>query len=172
MSIFNKTNFERQGNTENDIHLSTTEDVRESITALSASALRSIKIFTPNLEPQLYDNDGLREKLLAFIRGNRHAQINILVEDTTLATRNGHQLLRLAQQVTSSVQIRQMPEEYQHTDMSFLIIDQSCFIYKPNTHEQMAIQSECKHRANKLDDFFSLTWEQSEVDPASQSFRI
>lgn len=172
MATFNSSNFERQGNTKNDIALNNQDAKRESILKLSNSALRSIKIFTPDLEPELYDNEKLRENLLAFVRGNRHAKIQILVTDTALATQKGHQLIRLAQQLTSSFQIRNTPEEYQQNNMSFLLIDQSSFFYKPSERTQPAIQSECKLRTSKLHEFFTLTWEQSEVDPASQSFHI
>ena len=172
MSIFNTTNFERQGNTDNDLHLKSTEEVCSTILSLSSGALRSIKIFTPDLEPQLYDNDVFRKNLLNFARGNRHATIQILVADTTPAIRYGHRLIRLAQQLTSAMQIRNIPEEYKDIPISFILIDQSSFLYRADGSTHNGLQSVCKHRANKLQELFTPAWEQAEQDPQTQRFNL
>jgi len=172
MQLFNSTNFEQQGNTENDIQLNNNDEICESIIQLSSNALKSIKIFTPDLEHHLYNNDNVRKILLDFTRGNRHAQIQILAADTDSAIRQGHQLIRLAQQITSSMQIRITPEEYQNENMSFLLIDQSHFIFKSDITKSKAISSNCKQRANKLLDFFTLTWEQATQDLKTKRIRI
>jgi len=172
MPLFNTNNFERQGNTDNDQHLQTTEDVCNAIINLSETPLRSIKIFTPNLERHLYDNEALRKNMLSFIRGNRHAQIQILVTDLSDTLNHGHMLLRLAQHITSSMKIKIIPEDYTGTDASFIIFDQSDFIFKADSSKQYAFQSNCKNRNLKLTEFFTPVWEQAELSPQSQSFHI
>ena len=172
MSIFDVASFERQGNTEHDIHFDNSEGVSNAICQIADSALRTIKIFTPNLEKDLYDNECFREVLLKFARGNRQAQIQILATDTTTAIHHGHRLIPLAQQIPSSMEIRNTPEDYQDTSISFILIDQSSFIFKPDHASKDAIQSECKHRANKLQEFFTPAWEQAEQDPHTRRFSI
>ncbi len=172
MSIFNTTSFVRQGNTENDIQLSSTDEISESVIHLSTTALRSIKIFTPDLEHKLYDNELFRQTLLSFCRGNRHAQIQILAADTSSAIHYGHQLIRLTQQLTSSMQIRNTPEEYQSTGISFLLIDRSSFIFKADSTKNTALESDCKHRTNRLVEFFTPAWEQAMQDPQTQRLRL
>lgn len=172
MPLFNSTHFERQGNTVDDITLDSNNDIRESVTQLSTTALRNIKIFTPDLESPLYNNDDFRKNLLDFARGNRHAQIEILVTDTDSAIRQGHRLIHLAQQMTSALQIRNTPEAYQNENISFLLIDQSAFLFKANYTKQHAITSECNYRTNKLYDFFTLIWEQSTKNPNTQAFNL
>ena len=165
MSLFNTKDFERQGNSENDIQLDNADDTREAIIQLSSTALRSIKIFTPDFEHDLYDNDELRKALLQFTRGNRHAQIQILVSDLSKAIHYGHRLIRLAQQLTSVMQIKNTPEDYQDTNIGFILIDQTSFIFKADASKQPAVQSECKNRANKLNEFFTPAWEHAQTDP-------
>lgn len=173
MSLFDITNFERQGNTVNDIHLDNIDDIGKFVIQLSATALRTVKIFTPNLEREIYDNEYFRNNLLKFARGNRHAQIQILVNDLSSAIHNGHQLIRLAQQLPSAMQIKTTPEDYQDTSMAFILVDQSGFVFKPDRNAQNAIyNTDCKHRANKLLEFFTPAWEQAEQDPHSRQFRI
>ncbi len=172
MNIFNTASFERQGNTDNDIHLNNTEDIRESIIKLSSSALRSIKIFTPDFEHKLYDNENFQQTILSFVRGNRHAKIQILVSDMSHSAQYGHRILRLAQQLTSAIEIKITPEYYQSTNISFIQIDQSNFLFKAHSSNQHAIRCHCKSRSNSLLDFFTLTWDQAEEAPQSKQLHI
>jgi len=169
MSIFDSTNFEHQGNTDNDTQLENINDTRKAILRLTGSALRSIKIFTPNLEPELYDTDNFRKALLDFSRGNRQAKIQILATD---AVYQGHQLIRLAQQSPSILQIRNTPEDYQTLNFSFLLIDQSNFVFKRTDSGSTSLLSSCTHRTNRLLEFFTAAWEQSEKDPHTKQFLI
>jgi len=172
MPVFDSTNFENKGNTDNDIHLNNAEDVCESIINLSSTALRNIKIFTPDLEQQLYNCDYFRKNILNFVRGNRHAQIQVLVSNSELAVKQGHQLIRLSQQLTSAITIKITPEEYQHPNISFMLIDQKYFIFKPNYAQPNALNSSCKFRADKLNDFFILSWEQAKKDPCTLNLHL
>ena len=172
MPIFNSTNFERQGNTDNDVQLENTEEVCNAIIKLSSSALRSIKIFTPDLEYKLYDNETFRETLLNFARGNRHANIQILVNDISFAVQRGHQLIRLAQKLSSAMKIKITPEEYTDTTIAFIQIDQSDFIFKTNSANPHALQCSCKNRTDKLLEYFTPAWEQAEIAPQSKQFHI
>jgi len=160
--MFNTTNFERQGNSEKDIQLEDNEQTREAIIEISETALRSIKIFTPDLEHRLYDNELFIKNLLNFVRGNRHAQIQILVSDTSHSIRYGHRLLRLAQKLTSAMKIKITPEEYRIARISFLQVDQTDFIFKHDYSKKIAIQSSCKSRNIKLHELFNPAWEQAE----------
>jgi len=172
MSIFDSTNFERQGNTENDTQLENINDTRKAILKLTDSALRNIKIFTPNLEPELYDTDRFRKALLDFSRGNRHAKIQILATNTENAAHQGHQLIRLAQHSPSILQIKNTSKDYQALNFSFLLIDQSNFVFKRTNSGSTLLLSNCTHRANRLLEFFTAAWEQSEIDPHTKQFLI
>ncbi len=172
MSMFISNNFERQGNTENDLPLKGAEEICSEINSLSSSALKSIKIFSPDLEHALYNNENLRQTLLSFARGNRYAQIQILAHDTSEAMRQGHQLIRLSQQITSAMQLRITPEEYQNDDLSFLLIDQSVFIFNADSNKHRAFKSNCKNRAEILLDFFNRVWEQAEQDSKTRRLSL
>lgn len=172
MSIFDINNFERSGNTDKDIRLDSSEDAVKSINEITNNALRTIKIFTPDLQRDLYDNDDFRDNLLKFVRGNRHAQIQVLVTNSSFAIQQGHRLIRLAQQLTSAMQIRVTPEDYQETRMAFMLVDQSDFIFKSDSTTGKALHSSCKHRGNKLIEFFTPAWDQAEFDTQVRSFSI
>jgi len=162
MANYDFTNFERQGNIENDIQLNSAQDIAEAVINNTENTLRTIKIFTPDLEHEIYNNNELRKAFLDFSRGNRHAQIQILVEDLTNALHNGHKLIGLAQQLSSIVTIKDISEDYQNTNISFVIFDQSRFIFKPDRTSHTAISSSCKNRSNRLLELFNSIWEQAE----------
>jgi len=162
MAAFDFTNFERKGNTESDIQLSSAKEISAAVIQATEITLRTIKIFSPDLEAEIYNNDEFRKKLLAFTQGNRHAKIQILVDDISSALQSGHKLIGLAQQLSSIITIKDTPIDFQGTNISFILFDQSEFIFKPNKNLQTAIFSRCKNRSNKLHEFFMLVWDQAE----------
>lgn len=170
MTLSNSSNFERIGNTENDLLLENAEQISSAVISLSARALRTIKIFSPDLEHHLYNNNKFRESLLTFARGNRHASIQILVADITPCLNKGHSLIQLAQQLTSSMQIRITPKEYVDTKVSYIVIDHSSFLFKADSTRTHALRSTCQYRSKTLNETFTLAWEQA--DPASEIKRL
>lgn len=173
MSIFDLSDFERQGKIETDVKITNSEELKNAFSQISGDAMRSIQIYTPDLEPGIYNDETFVDNLLAMSRGNRHAQIQILVMDPSSAIHRGHLLLRLAQQLTSSVEIRIPSEEYREDNISFILVDQKAFIYRPDTkYISATYNSDCKIRAQKLSEIFSLAWEHAEQDPQTRRLSI
>ena len=172
MAAFDFTNFERKGNTENDIRLNSAEEISDAVINATENTLKTIKIFTPDLEAVIYNNDEFRQQLLSFTRGNRHAQIQILVDDISTALHCGHKLIGLAQQLSSTVKIKDTPIDYQGTHISFILLDQGVFIFKPDITTHTAIFSKCKNRSNKLHEFFTSAWEQAEQNSHTRRLSI
>jgi len=172
MAAFDFTNFERKGNTESDIQLSSAQAISEAVIQATESALRTIKIFTSDLEAEIYNNDEFRQQLLAFTRGNRHAQIQILVDDISNALQSGHKLIGLAQQLSSIVIIKDTPVDFQSTNISFILFDQSGFIFRSDKNSLSAISSSCKNRSNKLHEFFISAWDHAKQNPHTKRLNI
>jgi len=172
VAAFDFTNFERKGNTENDIQLNSVQAISEAVIQETENTLRSIKIFTPDLEAEIYNNDKLRKQLLSFTQGNRHAQIQILVDDISTALQSGYKLIGLAQQLSSIVTIKDTPVDYQGTHISFILFDQAGFIFKPDSTSHTAFSSNCKNRSNKLHEFFTSAWDQAEQNSHTRRLSI
>ena len=172
MANYDFTNFERQGNIENDTQLGSLQETSEFVIKNTENTLRTIKLFTPDLEPEIYNNDKFRKAMLDFTRGNRHAQIQILTKDITNAFNNGHMLISLAQQLPSILIIKDIPKENQGTSNSFILFDQSNFIYKPDATSHEAISSSCKKRSERLNEFYTTIWEHAEQNGDTRQLRI
>lgn len=159
------TDFHKQGKTDNDTVLSNLDEIKSACVTVADQALRSINIITPDLEPNIYDNQDFLDKLLNLCRGNRHARIQILVKDSTLAVKRGHGLIRLAQRLTTAIEVRNPLEEYLTQNSGFLLADNSAFVYRKNCDTPKAISNtDCKFRGNALQDLFNQVWEHSQLD--------
>lgn len=154
----------RQGNTQEDQRLLTLDTLQQALCQCASNALRNIRICTPDLEADIYDHQPFADALLSFVRGNRHARIQILVQDSSHAIRYGHRLIRLAQTISSSMEIRKTSADEKFLDDSFLIADMSSFVYRsPGLHTGVH-NSNCKHRSQKLLDMFTPVWNIAEPD--------
>jgi len=162
----------RHGNTEQDQPLDSLPDIQAAILEATNNTLRTIRINTPNLESDLYDYDPFISALTAFVRGNRHANIQILVQDSREAIQRGHGLIRLAQRLTSTIEIRKPTSEENFNNSSFIIFDNSGFIFRNSSAHTGIYNNQCKHRAAKLHEIFTPTWEQAEPDIETRRLSI
>ena len=98
-------------------------------------------------------------------RGNRHANVRILVKDSSFAIKRGHGLIRLAQRLTTAIEVRNPMEEYLTHNFGFLLADNSAFVYRENCDSHKGIINfDCKYRGNALLDLFNQAWEHSQLD--------
>lgn len=68
MAIIDFTNFERQGKTEDDIRLESANEITQAVLQQTASTLQTVKIFSHDLEKDIYNNDAFRAALLKLAR--------------------------------------------------------------------------------------------------------
>lgn len=154
----------RFGNTEQDRALESLNAIQSAILEATTNTLRTIRINTPNLEHDLYDHDPFISALTGFVRGNRHASVQILVKDSRDAVTRGHGLIRLAQRLTSTIEIRKPTSEDNFNLSSFIVFDNSGFIFRSSGSNSAVYNTQCKHRASKLLEIFTPTWEQAGPD--------
>lgn len=173
MSLFDLNDFERQGQVENDVRFDNVETAKNLLADIFADTLRSVQIYTPDMEPALYNDPQLMDALLAMVRGNRHARIQILAQDTGSARHRGHALLRLAHNLTSAIDVRIPAEEYREAGLGFVVVDNRSFFYRPDVSVMNGIYNQaCKVRAGKLTEIFTLIWEHAQEDVETRRLSI
>lgn len=159
------SDFKKQGKSEQDRILENLEQVQSDSVLITEHAMRSICIVTPNLEPLIYDNSELLTQLLTLCRGNRHANIRVLSKDSSLSIKRGHGLIRLAQKLTTAIEVRNPMDEYLTSNFAFLLADNNAFVYRENAESFKGISNlDCKYRGNVLLDVFNQAWEHSGLD--------
>lgn len=157
--------FEKQGKNENDIILNDVDGFRTALLEVSKDTLRTINILTPDLEPAIYDYQPFLDNILELCRGNRHARVQILVQNSEPVIKRGHGLIRLAQRLTSAIEIRNPHEEYVSVRSAFMVADSQRFVYRENTETYRGIYNmDCRYRSKSLEELFTQMWEHSEAD--------
>ena len=150
-----------------ELRIDTAAENRNAVISLAQQADKSINIFTPDLDPIVFDNADFERCVFSLARKHRSANIRILTKDSTMAVKRGHCLIRLAQKLTSSVFIHNPAREHKDTTATFMIVDGIGLLHRPrsssNNYDAVVNYMSPQH-AGELDDLFNEMWERSTPD--------
>lgn len=148
-------------------------EARQHALALISQARRSLSIYTPDLEPWLYNHSSIQKACSRFLLAHPRNRLRILVGDSSHAIKQGHRLITLARRLTSSVQIRKHHPDMPVQTYSFLIADECGVLIRPNV-DQMSGHALYRDpgRARQQQRLFSAAWDRSLPDPDLRSFLL
>ena len=147
------------GETDELVHVTSSDDCQALSHALASQAKRSLAIFSYDLEPSIYNSVAFYEAARNVIGKDPNAMIRILVYDISRTIIRGHRLLDLGQRLSSRVQIRKLPRKYHH---AFLIADDVGVLDRRRAERYEATANfNAPGWANNLLHFFDGAWEQS-----------
>jgi hypothetical protein len=163
------------GETKEEIGIENVDESRDMIENLVKQATHSIKIFSQDLDDNLYDNLPLKEHMTAFASNAGNPEVHILVQDLSHAIRNSHRIVRLSQTLSSFIFIREPCDVFRSEKIEFVIVDDVGVYYRVNGehgnyHAEVNFNS--AGRAKELNHFFTQVWEQSEADPDTRELMI
>ena len=153
------------GETSDEYALSTRDQNRRAAALLATQARRQLDLFTPDLEPALYDQTDFIEALTRLVVDNPRARVRILAKDLERTVREGHRLVELGRRLSSYVEIRRVHEDYRDDNQSFLLTDDYGLL-----HRRFAARFEgslsCKAplEVRRLRALFNEIWDRSEPD--------
>ncbi len=155
----------RLGEDETTISATIASEHRDLALSMTQQATRGILIFTRDLDPAVYDTPEFLEAASTLARRSPHSYVRILVQDSARASREGHRLVSLAQRLSSRVEIRKPPREYQEYNQAFFIADETGYIRRPlaDRYEGVA-RFKDRLAARELALFFREVWERSHAD--------
>ncbi len=140
---------------------------------LAQRAQRQIRIFSPRLDPNIFDNDELRNHLFNFARQHPYAEIHILVHSPQLLVQNGHRLLQLSHRLPSRVQMRTLKPECKVSHTEFMLVDQAGILYKQSLNRYIGYAVHWSPLdATELANEFDTLWNASEIDPELRNLPI
>jgi len=147
---------------------------REAMMKLFKCASHKIRWYTPDLDFRISDTSEVYSRLSEFCRSNPKTNIQILIHDSQSIMRRGHQLIRLFQQLSSSIELRNThPDFLKHQPASFIIIDDRHMFFRPLSSQwegrlifnnPLMVKNEAK--------FFKDTFEMSTPDSQVRSLGI
>jgi N-acetylglutamate synthase-like GNAT family acetyltransferase len=106
-------------------------DCRRAIELLLDDARRTVVLFSPNLEPELFATPRCIERFRQFAH-HRRTTLQILVEDARAIAVAAHPLLELARRLPSKVRIRRIPDDHTPSRRHFLVVDGEAVWLRPD----------------------------------------
>lgn len=161
------------GKTDAEIIIKSPNDNRNAAISLARQGHHSVSIYTQDLEPQVLNNEEFAKCMLNLARHYKQMQIKILVRDSSRAVRGSHVLLRMAQQLSSHIEVRNIPDIYNENKAAFMVVDRTGFYYRPKAQEyDGTVNFNSPRRAVKLLEYFTQVWEQATPDPHFRKLHI
>ena len=80
--------------------------MRAAVDTVAASAQRLMSIYTPDLEPDLYDQNGFLEIVKRFVLARRFAKVRVLLSDSGRLMRDNNRFIAMGRRLTSCIDIR------------------------------------------------------------------
>lgn len=153
------------GETNELLTLESAADHRAVALAMAQQAVRSLHIFSRDLDPAVFDSAEFEAAVSRLARSSQYSRIHILVQDSSRAVLNGHRLVNLAQRLSSKIEIRKPIAEYADISRAFLVADEAGYISRQlaDRYEAAANFSD-RLTARDLVGFFTEVWERSQQD--------
>lgn len=140
---------------------------------LVKSARRSLRIYSAQLDREVFDNLELVAAMTQLARRGRHSDIRILINDAKPMVAQGHRLLSLARRLSSTIAIRVLDEHPELPDASFVLRDNNGAVYKPEDRGRGGFyEPDSRASAKRLIDRFDNLWRWGEVDPRLRMLRL
>jgi predicted GNAT family N-acyltransferase len=138
-------------------------DFANAVARVSGKANRSIAIFTPDLEPGVYDTPGFLETVKRLVLSRSHARIRVLISDPTRVTKSVNRFLFVGRRLSTFIEFRQLAEQFQDREDAFLLADQGALVYRANADRWEGIADTDERRMTRMYlDQFDLMWQSSE----------
>jgi hypothetical protein len=110
--------------------LSTLAEVRSAVCQVAASAQRLISIYTPDLEPDLYDQTGFLEVIKHFVLARSFAKVRVLLAEPTRVMRDSNRFVAMGRRLSSCIDIRYVAASARQRASAYLIADDRAIVYR------------------------------------------
>src|SRR4051812_37451585 len=149
--------------------ISSLEEMRAAIDAVALSAQRLMSIYTPDLEPELYDQNGFLEIVKRFVLARRFAKARVLLSDSGRLLRDNNRFIAMGRRLTSCIDIRPAVGAARQRACAYLIADDRAIVYRvhPDRWDGVADLDNPPIARQYLDEFDEI-WHASSPDALSR----
>ena len=148
-----------------EISLESSDDNRNVAIALARQAKRRIDIFTHDLDKRVFDDNDFVEAVKQMVIGHSRALLRVIVQDSTRATKQGHRLFNLGQEITSKIKFHKPDDEFINHGETYLLVDGTGLLLRRQHERYNGIANfNDPKRVRELQAHFDRAWEGSEPD--------
>lgn len=105
-------------------------EARAAVDTAASCAQRLISIFTPDLEPQLYDQSGFLEIVKQFVLSRSFSKVRVLVTRPESAVRDNNRFTAMGRRLSSHIDIRDLAGAAPQRASAYLIADDRAIVYR------------------------------------------
>jgi hypothetical protein len=120
----------RQSAAETLTVLTTLTEVRSAVNEIAAAAQRLISIYTPDLEPDIYDQSPFLEVIKHFVLTRSFSKVRVLLAEPTRVMRDSNRFVAMGRRLSSCIDIRYAAEQSQQRASAYLIADDRAIVYR------------------------------------------
>jgi len=153
--------------------LSTSDDVRGAVIALTRQAERALTILTPDLEPEIYNHEAFLETLKTFVLARSYARIRVLITDPVHTMKSGNEFVNMGRRLHSYIEFRNAKEEDRGREDAFCIADDNAIVYRTDGRQWdgMADSNEPVVARKYLEEFEEL-WNACAIEPTLRLMQL
>jgi hypothetical protein len=141
------------------------EEMRAVVNQAAAGAHRLMSIYSPDLEPELYDQTPFLDIIKRFVLGRNFAKVRILLTDRTRMIRDGNRLVAMSRRLTSYIEMRLAPRSETLRAHSYMIVDDKAVIFRLQGDRYAGVADLANPAAARLQlDDFDAIWQANVPD--------
>ena len=112
--------------------LTSLAEVRAAVNEIAASAQRLISIYTPDLEPELYDQSAFLEIIKHFVLTRSFAKVRVLLAEPTRVMRDSNRFVAMGRRLSSCIDLRYAATQAKGSQRAstYLIADDRAIMYR------------------------------------------
>ncbi|HEX4649365.1 MAG TPA: hypothetical protein VH111_11090 [Steroidobacteraceae bacterium] len=110
--------------------LTSLAEVRASVNEIAATAQRIISIYTPDLEPDLYDQTAFLEIIKHFVLTRSFSKVRVLLAEPTNVMRESNRFVAMGRRLSSCIDIRYVAAQVPQRASAYLIADDRAIVYR------------------------------------------
>ncbi|GMQ96944.1 MAG: hypothetical protein BMS9Abin15_0630 [Gammaproteobacteria bacterium] len=157
------------GQTNRDILLETCEDHQIVACAMVKQAHATLRIFTRNLDPAIFNTADFVDATKVLALRSRFSKIQILVQDSEKIAKSGHKLVDLARHLSTFFEIRKPSPHYSSFNEAFILVDKYGVIHRQFSDRFEGIANfYSPMQAVDLAGLFNEVWGLSSPDPETR----
>jgi hypothetical protein len=110
--------------------LTTIAEVRAAVNEMATSARRLISIYTPDLEPDIYDQTSFLEVIKHFVLTRSFSKVRVLLGEPTRVMRDSNRFVAMGRRLSSCIDIRYVAVQARNRASAYLIADDRAIMYR------------------------------------------
>lgn len=161
----------------NPVVLEGLEATRQALLALLEGMRRSLHLYTPYVDPRLYDDSQVLDTLRTRIVNQPRLQLRLLLPPAVEWRRQCPRLVNLAERLSSAIEFRTPPQDEplarKEFGQCFCIADEAALLHLLDPRRMIgSFEAQRAGSAREMMNLFRELWEKSQADVELRTMRL